>query len=876
MPDPSDEELSLLKRLFENWSDGSNQTVLNHLFEVVESHESGKIRSLAVKSIQENFPKERINNFIDLWITHPLPDFLEFIESLLQKNLLSKPYRSVIFLMLDRLENMYTEDPELNHLDAYMNTLDPLLGSLVFRRYALLTSGKKKTPSKRELSIIDLLRLQDYQQLWDNILEYPIPFICELIKILHEENWTPIDPSDKNLFDHLHELLGYKGWRNVSEVLNLVVSKEENGSFRPLTNAELREKEYHLIISPEIIHRPDRIHKQEFVQRGTRNMVNMDLGIHLYYESIRKSEVDSLLHIPIYSNNGVELLDFSISAPSMNYFTMDDDGLYFTVRNKQGNFSVDLDALAALLLPVSKHSSNVSEVIPIMMEKASGKSLLVLEGLSLLSTIHLGREYKLFDKKDHKIIDHVLHARKGCQCTLALDLGNTTTKVLLLPGGTCDHESEKWNFPSVIHYKSPSEYVVADAVIEEGLLDSSQTFRHMKAKLFSDQKEKVMIHSSSISIEIAILDFVRGVISRIHSEISYQFPNLAILYSAESPAGFDVWLRKELHDLPFENVLLVDELTALAVANYRIDNIRGNTLIFDLGSSQSAAILCDFSGAKSRKRTLNTRISEDPIEPPIIRTKQILKHGTTSVYSELVDKFHVKHYRIDELLRDLYNGYEIPFTEFELDDLIQESEYFENIKQLIRNTDHIIKKTNFDIEQIYLTGKFSRNTIIKELFLEKYEGIEIIEDYKVYGAALISHGQSFMTNLDQDYFVKITNRGLTTFSKIMARDEIGSNMIKSFDIRPGAHFEKMVIDLWTRRPLFNIKKTKKPVFADEFLEINLGEGEEVFKLEFILRDMVQFKEGGTLFVKSNHQGLLSFDIDTDGKIYTIDTFVMLQ
>ena len=48
MPQPTMEELTNLGGLFKDWSISSNQSVLSHLFEIIESHESHEIVTLAI------------------------------------------------------------------------------------------------------------------------------------------------------------------------------------------------------------------------------------------------------------------------------------------------------------------------------------------------------------------------------------------------------------------------------------------------------------------------------------------------------------------------------------------------------------------------------------------------------------------------------------------------------------------------------------------------------------------------------------------------------------------------------------------------------------------------------------------------------------
>jgi hypothetical protein len=146
--------------------------------------------------------------------------------------------------MLDREDLLKVHDPDYLHLDSYLNELDPLLGSLLFDRVI-----KLKNPELGEISVqtdeitsdrslMDLIRIKDYTTLWENILDYPLPFICELIKIFDQEKWTPRERSSREIYQVLIEHLGTDGWKGNEEVKWQVVSKQKNESFVPLDETE--------------------------------------------------------------------------------------------------------------------------------------------------------------------------------------------------------------------------------------------------------------------------------------------------------------------------------------------------------------------------------------------------------------------------------------------------------------------------------------------------------------------------------------------------------------------------------------------------------------------------------------------------------------
>ncbi len=202
---PTEEEISLLTELFVEWSKSGKQTQLNHIIEVIESHESKDIRNLALKCLKNSIPKSKQNSIVDMWISHPTPSLRGYINELIEEHGLKKSLKSAVYVMLDREDLLKVHDPDYLHLDSYLNELDPLLGSLLFDRVM-----KLKNPELGEISVqtdeitsdrslMDLIRIKDYTTLWENILDYPLPFICELIKIFDQEKWTPRERSSREI-----------------------------------------------------------------------------------------------------------------------------------------------------------------------------------------------------------------------------------------------------------------------------------------------------------------------------------------------------------------------------------------------------------------------------------------------------------------------------------------------------------------------------------------------------------------------------------------------------------------------------------------------------------------------------------------------------
>ena len=57
----------------------------------------------------------------------------------------------------------------------------------------------------QNVSLLDKIRSKDYEYLWENLLQYPFPFICELLKIFHEDNWIPNNAADIGIYETLVE-----------------------------------------------------------------------------------------------------------------------------------------------------------------------------------------------------------------------------------------------------------------------------------------------------------------------------------------------------------------------------------------------------------------------------------------------------------------------------------------------------------------------------------------------------------------------------------------------------------------------------------------------------------------------------------------------
>jgi hypothetical protein len=881
---------------------------LNHIIEVIESHESKAIRNLALKCLKDSIPKNKRNSIVDMWISHPTPSLRGYINELIEEQGLKKSLKSAAYVMLDREDLLKIHDPDYLHLDSYLNELDPLLGSLLFDRVM-----KLKTPELGEISIqtdentsdrslMDLIRIKDYTTLWENILDYPLPFICELIKIFDQEKWTPRERSSREIYQILIEQLGIDGWKGIEEVKWQVVSKQKKESFFPINEAEMRKRSFELHLSQDLITRPDRVIAQKFKSRGTINLTDAQLGLSIYKKMIRRSDLDGMIHIPIYANNGAELAEFVIPAPSESHFQMDEDGMFFTIRNKDGLYSVDIDAVAALLLPVKQHAEAVYEIIPSMLEKASGKAKLAVEALNLLSTLHRGREYTLWDLKEvgsYDKVDLIEETEKTCGCCLGIDFGNTITKIAIILGENCNHEPKVWQIPSIIHYRSPMNFEIGDQVIAEKLEKSAQTFKNWKYGLQHGKQRFIRIQNTIITAQMAFEHFFTKVIDQIRNDLTLEPKKISIAYQNDMPSTFESWSREIFQKLGFIDIDFIDHGTALMLGSYRLKNQRGNVLMIDVGSSQMNTAIATLKQPKSRKRKESARMQEKAYTKPKIVTKLSIPQGSdeiTKIIRDLtfnedeVSRLNLNQYQIledtklrlafnfeDEIELSNYDVIKYSLNEKSDQDTIavlpefQNSRFFLLFQLLIRNVmikaiQRGIDKTKID--SVLLSGQGIYWPPLMQYIVNTFPDKKIIIEDDVYlgakGAGLLGNDQTYETILDKDILLKIAGDGIVSYTTIVPRGDQANNQFKSYEIRPQARFEAIVIDCWSRTPIVVADRDVMPLKDLEQVE-HRRDTEVHFQYERIYRELTPIGESSKLRVEVSPKGRLSFSVIFGGE-----------
>ncbi|MDH5404352.1 MAG: hypothetical protein OEY49_17770, partial [Candidatus Heimdallarchaeota archaeon] len=798
------------------------------MFELIEGHESESIRNLTLSCLENYYPKSNKRDVLELWIKHPLPQIISLIEKFVTDEAIDNNIKSAVFLMLNQNDKLVDLDQDHKHLDHYLRNLDPLMGSLLFQKANLLKSKDLRNESMWEeeesISILDRIRRRDFMYLWENILNYPLPFIIELLKIFYEEHWTPLDKVNQDTHELLLEFLGFEGWYRQDDVKWVVVSIQDQEKFRPLKPGEITNRIFDLKISTDLIFRPDRIKNKEFTSRGLYNLVKQEIGLNIYSETIRKSDFDGLLHIPIYSNNGVELAEFTIEANNEKYFQMDEDGLYFTVRTKQGLFSVDIDALAAILLPVSLHSEDVNEIIPIMLEKTIKSNKITLQGLKFLSDMHKGREFTLWDLKSISEIDNEEEA-KDCMCCLAFDIDDRSTKITRVIGGDCDHEFAYEDIPTVIHYNNPNECITGNKLLQEQLLNSKQTYRNIISYILQQPNHFIQIHNKKITPSMALLDFIQETLNILRQREEFKLNRLAIAFPPGMPSSIELWIKEELVKLNLE-IFITDKQSALEVAVIVLENHRGNSVYINIDNSSMCLSTTLGQGVKSRKKLQEARIRElNKIVP-----KTIAKLYHHKGYLNLRKELKVQDTITTEEFIKLF------------DDKISETEFFKHFKLILRNQIAKSSQRKFNkkqLDSIIIYGELLNFSKLKNYISDVFDKSELIyiEDKHLIskGAGILMNNQRKDLIVNEDIMLRTSKKGIISFNSIIKRGEELTSKLKKYEIRPHSWFDNIVIDLWKRREKFIPYEEHIPLKDEEYVEYR-RDAIKYFSYERIFRE----------------------------------------
>lgn len=778
-------------------------------------------------------PVYKREQILSLWITHPLKSLRNFIIEIVSEyhNNIRMPTLVAIEIMLGNYDIVEEIDPDFAHIDSYLQNLDPLLGSLLVDRVIKLKSRKfQKTRGLMEqnsqYSLVDLLGRKDYDALWEGIFSYPFPYVAELFKIFHEEHWRPT--KGYKLFELLLEFIGTKGWPGVEKIKYLAVSirDQKSNKYRPLTTAELRARSFEIEVSNEVYTRPDRIYTQQFVDRGRFNLTDNEVGLYIYAESIRHTNFTGNLHVPIFSNNGVLLAEFRIVASSANAFAMDEDGLFFTIRVQDKLYSVDIDKLATLLLPINQFTEIVTETFQIFKENASPNLRLVVNAMELLSDLHLGRSFSLFDIKEQ--IELPPPPTSTC-CAIGIDFGNATTKIVRLPS-KCTHEIVEKSYPSIIHYTSGHSFIFGQQVVNANQERSAQTFFDIKKHILLSSTKALRVQDRTIDASQAGRDYLTSIIRDFLEDLNEQPANIAFTYPDYSPISYRIWFYELLESFGFKYITGIEDTTAVLTYCNRIYKTSAPTMIIDVGDAHTTVAIAQLPKNKIRKRlqrhllaenqdaiTMQTRkyinkgsqVINTLLEFLIVKewgdvlNKEMMYKITTSVKYELTEKF-------ESTLKSSVPKHNDIFFELSNDNFagaLEQTEYLNLLKVAIRDafasssSRGITKKK---IKNVLLSGAGAKwpnyGYILYNLFNKK--NVVLYEDdptINAKGAALIGNYQSVAMKFDFDVMLKINEDAIVDFTTLIKRGEKIMGKAKIFKISKNIPFKSIVFDVWIRR-----------------------------------------------------------------------------
>lgn len=834
LQEPTEEEIKELSLLFKEWIRSKNEALLVSIFDIIDTHESEQIRELALSHLKRFLPANKREQVLDLWITHPLPSIRGFVEEIVDEYQakIKTPTLMASYAMLGQYEKIEEMDPDLTNLDNYLHGLDPLLGSLLVDRVVKLKSRRSKssktiTEDTSNLSLVDLLGRKDYETLWEKIFSYPFPFVCELIKIFHENQFIPRGNRSKEVFELVTEYLGTDGWEGVEDILYQAISVQDpkTKKFRKLNTAELRARTFAFNLSPEIYTRPDRIPNQAFVSRGRFNLVDPDLNLSIYDETVRHSPFTNNLHVPIYSQNGVLLLEFVIQAPSLSSFQMDEDGLYFTIRIRDKLYSIDVDTLAAFLLPINQYTESLVETVQLMHEQIPPSLAMVVQGLELLLDLHIGRSYSLFDVKEELETPKI--ESLAC-CGVGFDFGNTSTKISTIPFD-CDHEVVEREYPNYIHYKSGREYLVSYQVEEAEVVESAQTYHNVKRHILSSSTFELRVQNTSIDSLRAGKDLLSWIIKDFIKHLEYQPKKVAFSYPEFATTAYKLWLQEILNEAGFQQIYAYEDTMAAATLSYRLYKTSDPTLIIDIGDVHTSIGIYDIPKNQSRKRLLEKLYSEHQ-DPPKVVVKRFIDEGSQAFNNHIWqtiedawgDSFKSKRAMITQNLKhNLAENFEASLSpssaemeeikfileeeayEGELDNI----EYMKQFKETIRNVlalAHHRKIEKSQIQNVILSGQGCRWPIFGKIIAKMFEKkVGIIFEDDLYtnakGLALLSDGQPVAGILDQDIMIRINENGIMVYAAVLRRGEQFSGKAKVFKMEKDFPFNNVVVDIWSRK-----------------------------------------------------------------------------
>jgi len=123
------------------------------------------------------------------------------------------------------------------------------------------------------------------------------------------------------------------------------------------------------------------------------------------------------------------------------------------------------------------------------------------------------------------------------------------------------------------------------------------------------------------------------------------------------------------------------------------------------------------------------------------------------------------------------------------------------------------------LEDILILGQSSQWPPFLEYINRIFEGKNIVlEDDKYLtakGIGLLANGQKLRMNVDEDVLLKVAKNGIVGYESVITR---GANVLgtsKRFEIRPHSWMDKLVLDVWIRRPQFVPDEEVQPMKDDQ-------------------------------------------------------------
>ena len=811
------------------------------IFDIIDTHESKKVRDLALEHFTRFLPQFKREQVLELWITHPLPSLKSTIQNMVNshKDRIKTPILIATYIMLGEYEKVQMLDPDFLNIDTYLQGMNPLFGSLLVERVINLKSMKSKSIStisedKFKLSIVELLGRREFHLLWESIFSYTFPFVCELLKTFEENNFIPKEAKSRDIYENLIELIGYKGWKLQDGILLNTVSifeKDEEG-FRPLTQEEKRAGVFTFEITSEIYTRPDRILTFPFVSYGRNNLISSEIGLYLYESKIRYSKFTGLIYIPIYSVNGFQLIEIQIPATSEHAFNMDEDGKFFTISAHNNLYSFDIDVLALFVLPLNQLTEFALENVSILLENAEPSYQSILQGLQTLLELHLGRSFTLLKTKETLEFAHLLKSK--C-CALGVDFGNFSTKLSIIPSN-CDHEIFSKEYPTLIHYSSTVKYIVGQEVLDSNLKLSKQSFTNIKRHIISSSTYSIRIQNTTINSLTAGSDFLKAVLQDFLAIIKFSPQKIAYSYPEFSLNNYRVWLFEICSQFTKGEVFAYEDTTAILNYTYRINKVSGNTVLVDIGDMHTTVTVANIPKNKNRKRLLKQLLIE-PQEPIKAICRRFAEEGA-NVINKVIEQIIMINFgdaiqestvEVAELLKfDLVENFETEMSystpnpktikfymgEVEgtgVDLFLQSTEYFSKFKQTLRDALFIAEQRNLSsdgIVNVLISGNGNKWPIfskyVYDTFSKKQTPLFEDDQFNVsLGLGILANSQEISGISDFDIALKVNKRGVIDYENILKRGDLIGGYCNIFKIDRKFSFTQLVLDIWLRKVVLN-------------------------------------------------------------------------